>query len=451
MSDREFNNYLTLLAGLLRLGEKQRRAIAEELRTHLEDRLEELLARSISREEAVQRALAEFGDAAGLAAQFASISRGRRRRWLMRVTTFSVAATLLIAVGIVTFWPGRNAGPGPAAAVAQAPGGQAPGGGKTGEGEPGPAARPAERMLEAALNKRIDAEFVETPLKDALSFLSDRCGIQFVFRRKALDDAGIPVDAVVTLQLKQVRLNTLLELMLQDLGLVHTEKDDLLLITTPEDAEATLEIRVYDCRDLLAMPEPGAAARPGGPRPPAGIGAGSFPPGGFLPNALDPNLPGPSIEPTAPGSGFARPPAPSPAGPQLTPPGAPRLPGTTPRPSDAAARPPATVLPQMATPDGGAFLAQGFGGVAGGGLGGEMQPQIPLSEHEMRAERLISLITTNVNPQSWTDAGGAGSISEYHGLIVVTQTAQTHKKVEQVLNMLRQAADLNAPQGRMVR
>src|SRR6202008_3010532 len=66
MSDHEFNNYLTLLAGLLRLGDKQRRAIAEELRTHLEDRVEELLARGVSRDEAVQRALAEFGDAAGL-------------------------------------------------------------------------------------------------------------------------------------------------------------------------------------------------------------------------------------------------------------------------------------------------------------------------------------------------------------------------------------------------
>ena len=119
MSDQEFNNYLTLLAGLLRLGDKQRRAIAEELRTHLEDRLEELLARGVPREEAVRRALSEFGDAAGLAAQFASISRGRRRRWLMRVTTFSVAAIVLLAAGLATFWPGRNAGPGPAAAVAQ--------------------------------------------------------------------------------------------------------------------------------------------------------------------------------------------------------------------------------------------------------------------------------------------------------------------------------------------
>src|SRR5207253_8944747 len=116
-------NYLTLLAGLRRLDSKQRRTIADELRSHLEDRLDELMARGISREEAVKQALAEFGDAAGLAGQFLAISRNRKRRWLMRVTTFSIAATLLVAAGITILWPGRNAAPGVAVVIAQAPAG----------------------------------------------------------------------------------------------------------------------------------------------------------------------------------------------------------------------------------------------------------------------------------------------------------------------------------------
>src|SRR5262245_63389312 len=102
MSDREFENYLTLLASLLQLSGKQREAIAEELRSHLEDRLEELMARGVSREEAVKQALAEFGDAAGLAGQFATISWNRKRRWLVRLMTFSVAATVLIAASLIT-------------------------------------------------------------------------------------------------------------------------------------------------------------------------------------------------------------------------------------------------------------------------------------------------------------------------------------------------------------
>ncbi len=121
MSDREFENYLTLLAGLLRLSGKQREQIADELRSHLEDRLDELIASGVSHEEAVKQALAEFGDAAGLAGQFGAISRNRKRRWLVRLMTFSVAATLLLAASLITFWPGRNAAPGRPAAIAQQP------------------------------------------------------------------------------------------------------------------------------------------------------------------------------------------------------------------------------------------------------------------------------------------------------------------------------------------
>src|SRR5262245_46979043 len=274
MTDHEFNNYLTLLAGLLRLGEKQRRAIAEELRGHLEDRLEELLARGVPREEAVQRALAEFGDAAGLAAQFATISRGRRQRWLMRVTTFSAAAMVLIAAGIVTFWPGRNAGPGLAAAIAQAPG-RVPGGIPGPGGVPGPT---GEKFLETKLNERITVEFVETPLKDALAFLQDQTGVPFYLKAKKLEDAGVSLDQAITCSLKQVRFSTFLDLKLEELGLVYYDKDGLLVITTPEDAEATLEIRVYDCRDLLAMPEPGNDAKRPLARSPGVIPPRSGPP-----------------------------------------------------------------------------------------------------------------------------------------------------------------------------
>jgi len=35
--------------------------------------------------------------------------------------TFSVAAIVLFALGLIVFWPGRNAAPGVAAVVAQAP------------------------------------------------------------------------------------------------------------------------------------------------------------------------------------------------------------------------------------------------------------------------------------------------------------------------------------------
>jgi hypothetical protein len=346
----------------------------------------------------------------------------------MRVTTFSMAAMVLIAAGIAVFWPGRNAGPGLAAAVAQAP--------ATGTADKQRSSA-ADRPLEAKLNERIDVDFVETPLKDALAYIQDRAHVPFYLKSSKLADAGINVDTPVSCNLKQVRLRTFLDLSLREIGLAYYDKDDLLVITTPDDAENTMEIRVYDCRDLLAMPEPAGGRRAGHGHgipsitpDPAGLHpAPSFSP---VPVPAAPRLPPPAIREGVPS--LSLPPAPA-APPVLVP--------AAPAPAAPAELPrlPQSVLPQF----------EGLGGEGGSVSGGGTMPQKPLTEHELRAERLIDLITTNVDPDSWSDSGGAGSISEYHGLIVVTQTAQTHKKIEHVLNMLRQAADLDAPQGRVVR
>jgi hypothetical protein len=382
MSDREFENYLTLLAGLLRLSGKQRDAIAAELRSHLEDRLDELVASGVSREEAVKQALAEFGDAAGLAGQFVAISSSRKRRWLVRLMTFSVAATLLITASLIIFWPGRNAAPGRAVAVAQAPTGAdpfAPGGDAAAGGGP---AEPSEPTLQQKLNKRIDINVVEVPIKDVMQFLQDTTGIQFVLKQKKLEEAGVSADSPVTRSLKRVRVSTLLDLILSDFELAYVEKDDLLEITTPEDAESRLEIRVYDCRDLLAM-----EAAPGADK--------------FLPRAAGRPV----------GGMFAV---------------EDRIAQRTPRP-----------------------------GAAGGMGGGVSAPQEkdddrPVSEHDVRAERLMQIIITNVDMDSWRDIGGPGTISEYNGLIVVTQTNWVHRKVEHVFDMLREAAGLEAAKGTKV-
>ena len=229
MSDHEFDNYLTLLAGLLRLDGKQRGAIAAELRSHLDDRLEELVARGISRDEAIQQALAEFGDAAGLAGQFAAISRNRKRRWLMRLTTFSVAAIVLLAAGLAIFWPGRNAAPGVAAVVAQTPDDAA----KSASPEPLPAVAPpgadkpqarmkassAVERIEQELGRTTDLDMVEMPLKDVMLFLQEKHALPIVLKAKKLDEAGIATDTPVTKNLRGIRLGSALNMLLEDLDL----------------------------------------------------------------------------------------------------------------------------------------------------------------------------------------------------------------------------------------
>jgi hypothetical protein len=428
MSDREFENYLALLASLLRLDRRQRGKIAEELRAHLEDRLDELLAEGMPREEAIRQALAEFGDAAGLAAEFKTLSWNRKRRWLMRVTTFSVAATLLLAAGIVTFWPGRNAGPGVAQLgaqdaekeVARDPFGAPP---------PKPQAKArGTRTLEDVLQQRVEFEFVETPLVDVIAFIGIQHEIGILLKGKELEEAGIAPDEPVTKSLKGVRLSTALDLMLDELDLTYVEVEGemLLVITTPEDAETTMQVRVYDCRDLLSMEAPAGASKyvPAAALPSRGFGglggAGGIGGGGLGGGGM------------GGGGGFFavedEVPAPAKRG------------GTNSQASPAGAS--STGSPGDVAASNAVAVQGGFGGGLGEGA------YRPMTEHDLRAERLIDILQGNIDPDSWNDIGGGpGSIGEYNGLVVVTQSARTHKKIERVLDMLREAAGLEKPKG----
>ena len=92
MSEKDFELYLSLLSRFLRLKPGQRDEISDELRDHLEQRLDELTQQGHSREEAIRKALDEFGDAASLADHFTHIAHRRKRRLIMRCTLGSVGA-----------------------------------------------------------------------------------------------------------------------------------------------------------------------------------------------------------------------------------------------------------------------------------------------------------------------------------------------------------------------
>jgi hypothetical protein len=119
MSEQEFDLYLKLLAKCLHLTSGQREQIADELRDHLESRLEELGRAGVPREKAVVQALDEFGDAAVLAAHFTTIARLKRRRFLMRLSLGSVGALTAALLIAFAFWPDNRALRGPEKIVAQ--------------------------------------------------------------------------------------------------------------------------------------------------------------------------------------------------------------------------------------------------------------------------------------------------------------------------------------------
>ena len=52
-------------------------------------------------------------------------------------------------------------------------------------------------------------------------------------------------------------------------------------------------------------------------------------------------------------------------------------------------------------------------------------------------DSLIELITTTVRPNSWQQVGGPGSISEFQGTLVFSQTQDVHAEIAQLLTALR--------------
>jgi hypothetical protein len=232
-----------------------------------------------------------------------------------------------------------------------------------------PRAASAADRIEDELRRTSEIDVVEMPLKDCVLYLQERHGIPIVLNVKKLDEAGVSADSPVTTSLRGITLRSILNIVLGNLELAHVVKDEVLQITTAADARSILEVRVYDCRDLLGQNKPkrdGAAT------------------------ATDPE---------------------------------------------------AVPMP-------------GLPGTFGGGRG-------RVSGEEMRVQRLLALIAANVDSDSWQGAAApedaensgqvSGAVSEYEGLVVVTQTARTHEKIERLLNLLREASGMEQRTGRVLR
>ena len=58
---------------------------------------------------------------------------------------------------------------------------------------------------------------------------------------------------------------------------------------------------------------------------------------------------------------------------------------------------------------------------------------------DTEASRLTDVIQSSVEPESWQDNGGRGTVRYYRGTLVVLQTAKVHQAVERLLSELRQA------------
>lgn len=426
MTQENFEKYLALLKGLLKLRDSQKEEIASELRDHLEQRVEELESSGLDPDEAELAAIKEFGDAAGMASSFINISRFRKQRWMMRFTTFAIAGCFVVAVFLMSMWPqngpvkinSAGAQTDPPAKVA---------GSKTGTGAKDIGSVSKSRtMLEDAAYQALDetietVSVVEIPLSEVLAELSEKIGVSILVNKQFLEESGDSLDAPVTLQIKNAKLTTILDIIFRDQlendDWVYGIKDSFIYISSNEYARELMEVRVYDCNDFavtatykvpvqsLGFGGFGGGLGGGGLGGHGGGGQGGGGQGGGLFNVISsPITQGLGVQSGGGGVGDA----------------------SYPRPE---------------------IIQGGTKNVQIGAEDAQANPDTnPKSGYKTFETQdlgeLVDCIQVTIDPENWENMGGVATLSQVGTAIVVNQTIENHRKIEELLVMLRKIKSL---------
>lgn len=260
---------------------------------------------------------------------------------------------------------------------------------------------PMEQRIHETLSETFRISFDGTPFRQAMKQLSETAKIPIWIDPAALDAVNVTPDMPVSLPLnEEIRLRSLLALVLEPLGLSYVIRDDVLKITDQRVQEGDVYAETYYVGDIvISIPNflPGASGLNDAIR--RGLQDASIPWGGGGPigtAGLSPTvqLADATNYGATPGSALA----------QLSDPGslAPRGPSVSPGP---------------------------------GGMGGGAQADF---------DTLIDLIVTTISPLTWEEVGGQGTIREYptNLSLVISQTEEVHEDIKDLLDQLRRLQDL---------
>ncbi|MCA9040272.1 MAG: hypothetical protein KDA65_08005 [Planctomycetaceae bacterium] len=262
MPEHEFELYLSLLSKFLKLNPQQREEIAEELRGHLEMRLEDLAKEGHSREEAIRLALDEMGDAGELAQHFSTIAKSRRRKLIMRCTLGTAVAFAFGLVLFTAFWnePGRPHEV--LHSMAQE--------GAAGVSETLPqvqnerVAKLAEKTKvfkseelkkwDAILDEKFELDLLGLSLQEVLNQMATLGEFQIVIHNSVDEMLGDLEGYELHESLSGLSLRQSLRIILWKQQLTYAPRDGVLYILTMEEALRNrdfYEIQMYDCRDFI--------------------------------------------------------------------------------------------------------------------------------------------------------------------------------------------------------
>ena len=110
----------------------------------------------------------------------------------------------------------------------------------------------------AKINKVLDTQihgtgldFTDTPLEEIVNLLQDEYDVPIQIDIPALDEIGVGGDEPVNINVHGISLRSALRLMLKQHQLTFIVDDEVLLITTQDEADSRIKVCVYDVRDLV--------------------------------------------------------------------------------------------------------------------------------------------------------------------------------------------------------
>ena len=254
----------------------------------------------------------------------------------------------------------------------------------------------AEQAIERALQKKVQVQFDQAPLGEVIETLGRMTGVNVFIDTEGLAAEGVTSDTPVTMNLSQeISLRSVLNLILGQYRLGYVIQDEVLRITSETARAGDVYPKPYYVGDLV-IPIPNFM--PGNNNHLAGALAQAYSALGYGPG------------------GFAQ---------------------------NRTQNAPLVIADNVDQNVGSSALAQMASTSAIPGMPSSQQPSAG-GASGADFDSLINLITSTVEPDSWDDVGGPGTVQQFDGnlSLVVSNTQDVHDAIVDLLEQLRRLQDL---------
>ncbi|MCH8830021.1 MAG: hypothetical protein IID45_10640, partial [Planctomycetes bacterium] len=240
-----------------------------------------------------------------------------------------------------------------------------------------------EKRIEQSLSRQISLHFKDAPLADIIRHIATVADINVVLDRLGLEDEAVTTNTKVSIDVDGIMLKSTLNLILRPLNLDYTIEDEVLKVTSRMRVQGKLVVATYSVADLV-VPIPNFT------RPMGAIGM----------DAEGRGISGFGAMQSIPSYGMG---------------GA-----------------------QFQVND---LIGQNQGNPFGQG---NLQARVNGNSSAIDFDTLSELITQTIEPESWREIGGPGSLKHFETTLslVIRQTQKVHEEIADLLKQLRRLQDL---------